>query len=59
MPVFTSASSIPLDKKTHVAISFDGLNNEVALYIGGQPPTYVANNVGAASDIVSRIDHLK
>ena len=52
MPVFTSASSIPLDEKTHVAISFDGLNNEVALYIGGQPPTYVANNVDAASDIV-------
>ena len=52
MPVFTSASSIPLDEKTHVALSFDGLNNQVALYIGGQLPTNVTENVDSASDIV-------
>lgn len=52
MPLFTSASSVPLDEKTHVAISFDGLNNQVALYIGGQLPTNVTKNVDSASDIV-------
>lgn len=52
MPVFTSASSVQSNEKTHVAISFDGLNNQVALYIGGQLPTNVTKNVDSASDIV-------
>lgn len=58
MPVFTSASSVPLDEKTHVALSFDGINNGVSLHIGGQSPTNVVNNVGAASDMIFNINNM-
>lgn len=58
MPVFTSASSVPLDEKTHVAISFDGINNGVSLYIGGQVSTNVTANVGAASDMIFNINNM-
>jgi len=58
MPVFTSASSVPLDEKTHVALSFDGINNGVSLHIGGQSPTNVVNNVDAASDMIFNINNM-
>ena len=38
MPVFTSASSVPLDEKTHVALSFDGINKKVSMHLPNSSP---------------------
>lgn len=58
MPVFTSASSVPLDEKTHVALSFDDINNGISLYISGQVPTNITTNVGSASDMIFNINNM-